>query len=266
MTARNPNVVARHARALAQYGLAVVPLHPRREDGSCDCRKRHKCPTPGKHPRILWKDRPAEPPTEEELERWWRTWPDSGIGVILGDRHCALDIDHHPGGADGPAVLARLQAEHDALPNTWRATSPAGGGGHLYFANHGRFTSLRQIADGIQLRAGRHVMVLPPTYGRAWIASPRQAPLADLPVWVADLAQRKRRQQASGGGWVAEELLPDNRHPTYVRVALELARMRLPAGVIAEMLAVVDHRMAQPPKKDRDELDSIAAWAVEEAA
>jgi Bifunctional DNA primase/polymerase, N-terminal len=193
-------------------------------------------------------------------------WSDSGIGVILGDRHCALDIDHHPGGADGPAELARLQAEHGALPNAWHATSPAGGGGHMYFANHGRFTSVHQVAPGIQLRAGRHVMVLPPTHGREWLTSPRQAPLPDLPVWVADLAQRKRRATPNGGYRVAEELLPDNRHPTYVHIALELARLRLPAAVIAEMLAVVDQRMARPPKEDSHELDSIAAWAVGEVA
>jgi hypothetical protein len=260
----DPEVVARHARALARYDLAIVPTHPRREDGSCDCRKRHDCQTPGKHPRILWKKRPADPPTAEELERWWRVWPDSGIGVILGERHCALDVDHHPGGADGPAVLKGLQAEHEALPTTWHATSPSAGH-HLYFANHGRFTSVHQIADGVQLRAGRHVMVLPPTHGRTWIVSPREAPLADLPVWVADLAQRKRPRRSSDGGYqVTEQLLPDNRHPTYVRVALELARMRLPIEVIAEMLAVVDRRMAQPPKEDPDELASIAAWAAQE--
>jgi putative DNA primase/helicase len=262
-----PDEVVRHARALARFDLAVVPLHPRREDGTCDCRKRDSCKTPGKHPRILWKDRPAEPPTDEELERWWRAWPDSGLGVILGDRLCALDVDHHPGGADGPAVLARLEAEHEPLPDTWHATSPAGGGGHLYFASHGRFASVHQVADGIQLRAGRHVMVLPPTYGRAWLTSPRQAPLADLPIWVANLAQQERRQSAGNGRYrVAEQLLPDDRHPTYVRVAIELARMRLPVEVIAEMLAVIDRRMARPPKDDPDELAAIAAWAVEGAA
>jgi len=266
MTPVDPDTVARHARALTRYDLAIVPLHPCRADGSCDCRKRLRCSTPGKHPRILWKKRPAEPPTADELERWFRTWPDSGLGAILGDRHCALDVDHHRGGPDGPAVLARLQGEHGPLPRTWHATSPSAGH-HLYFANHGRFTTARQVADGVQLRAGRHVMVLPPTHGRTWIVSPRQAPLADLPVWVADLAQRKRQQQTGNGGYqVAERLLPSERHPTYVRVALELARMGLPVDVIAEMLAVVDHRMANPPKDDPDELASIAGWAVEEVA
>ena len=239
MTIAEPREL-QHARALARRGLAIVPLHPLLDDGSCACRKRHECPTPGKHPRILWKHRPAEPPTTEEIERWWRMWPVSGIGVILGDRLCALDVDQHEGGADGPATLAALEHQHAPLPDTWQASSPSGAGRHVYFRNRG-LTSVRPVAPGVQLRAGRHVMVLPPTAGRQWVTAP-DAPLAELPLWVARLAQPRRRANGRAAVEVAERLLPDDRHPTYVRVALELARMRLPEPVIAELLEVIDRR------------------------
>ena len=104
------------ARALALQNLAVMPLHRRVQPGVCSCKSGAECGTPGKHPRIRWKDRPASPPTLEELELWFGRWRDSRLGVLLGDDLCALDVDEHG------ALRARVARSRQA------ARRPDGGG------------------------------------------------------------------------------------------------------------------------------------------
>ena len=133
----------------------------------------------------------------------------------------------------------------------------------MYFHNRG-VTSVRQVAPGIQLRAGRHVMVLPPTAGRRWLHA-RGTPLAELPLgWP-----RPRTRPAAENSRPAASRSRSGSCPTSATPPTSASRSTspawdLPEPVIAEMLAVVDRRMADPPKGDREELDAIAGWAFKE--
>jgi hypothetical protein len=249
-----------HARALAlHYGLAVLPLHRETAPGVCSCRNGAACATPAKHPRIRWKDRPAEPPTAEELEHWWRVWPTSRVGILLGDRLCALDVDEH-GETHGLDELADLERTFGALPDTWRALSPAGGL-HVYLALNGEVSSTTHVLrDGVQLRAGRHIMAAPPSDGRSWEISPSEAALARLPAWVGQLVH-----EAEGGRHylpLPGRLAPGWRHDTYVAAARSMARNRFPVAAIVAALTIADRELGDPPKNDHAELRSIAEWAV----
>jgi len=252
-----------HAKALAQrFGLAVMPLHRQVAPGVCSCRHGAGCGTPGKHPRILWADRPADPPTTEELERWWRSWPDSRVGILLGDRLCALDVDEH-GETHGLDTLADLEATFGALPDTWRALSPSGGL-HVYFALDGEVTSTTHEIrkdSGVQLRAGRHIMAAPPSDGREWEISPNEAALARLPAWIPQMI---RETDPAGRRWLPlpDRLTASKRHYSYTAAARSMARNHLPYEAILAALTITDRIIGDPPKNDPEEFERIAKWAI----
>jgi Bifunctional DNA primase/polymerase, N-terminal len=250
-----------HARPLAlQFGLAIVPMHREVAPGACSCRSSAGCGTPGKHPRIRWADRPAEPPTAEELEHWWAVWPDSRVGIILGDRLCAFDVDEH-GEEHGLDALRDLEATFGVLPDTWRALSPSGGV-HVYFRLAGEVTpTTHALRPGVQLRAGRHIMACPPSDGREWEISPAQAALASLPAWVPQLV-RENEPTSRRYLPLSERLRPNWRHDSYVAAARSMARAGFPVDAIEAALTVTDRQLGDPPKNDPAELRSIAEWAT----
>jgi hypothetical protein len=234
----------RHARALAlHFGLAIVPLI----HGT-------------KQPLIRWKDRPALPPSAEEIARWWRDDPSADVGLILGDRLCALDVDEH-GEAHGLDSLDELERMFGPLPETWRALTPSGGL-HVYFALAGEVSSTtHEIAEGVQLRAGRHIIVVPPSAGRSWEMSPSEAALVPLPTWIGQLVQEI---EPNGSAYLP---LPGRvttgfRHPSYVSGARSMARAGFPKEAIVAALVVTDRLFGSPPKDDVGELERLVDWAI----
>jgi hypothetical protein len=201
-----------------------------------------------KRPAIRWGDRVAEPPTADELRDWYARWPNAGVGVIIGDRYAVLDVDEH--GVSGLDSLHALEAEHGTLPQTWRAVTPSGGL-HIWFAlTNGQRASTRELAPGVQLRTGRHVMVMPPAIGREWETSPEDAPLAPLPVWLAAAARER------------EPIGPDvrigegHRHPTMVRLAGAMRRVGADEATILAALHALNRRC--DPEKPDAEVEAIA--------
>jgi hypothetical protein len=258
-------VALQHARVLAQrFGLAILPLHRTLAPGVCSCRKGAACATAGKHPRIRWADRPAEAPSRAELEWWWSSWPDSRVGLLLGDRLCAFDVDEH-GQEHGLDELHDLETTFGRLPDTWRALTPSSGL-HVFFRLAGEVASTtHKLRDGVQLRAGRHVMACPPSDGREWEISPSEVPLADLPSWVPQLI---READPAGRRFLplGERLRPNDRHLSYVAAARSMARIGLPESAISAALNEADRVLGDPPKDDAQELEQIAAWAIDAQA
>jgi hypothetical protein len=257
-----PEVAVRHSIALADiYELAVVPLHREVQPGVCSCRHGADCGTPGKHPRIKWADRSAVPPAREEIERWWRAWPDSRVGVILGDRFAALDVDEH-GDVSGLDQLADLEATFGRLPDTWRDLTPTGGC-HVWFTLDGEVKSTtHKIRDGVQLRAGRHIMAMPPSDGREWEVSPREVSLAPLPTWIPQYLREADPCQTSSYLPLPKRLRTGFRHDSYTAAARSMARAGFPFEAIVAALEITDKMLADSPKDDRQELESVARWAV----
>lgn len=249
-------------QAAARYallGLASIPLQGTHEDGSCEC-GREDCSSPGKHPRIRWAARPAEPPTDEEVLRWWGMWPAAPVGVIIGDRFAVLDVDEH-GDGGGLDALYELEQEHGALPETWRALTPSGGL-HVWFrVPEGVDVALATLAPGVQLRIGRHVIAMPPAPGRQWEIAPDDAPLADLPAWTTTIAY----EAASRPLEIPERIPVDMRHGTLVRIARSMRRRGMRRAAIVAALREVDREQVDHPPGSRvitdAELQGIADWA-----
>jgi hypothetical protein len=65
----------------AALGWHIFPLYSIRFDKKCGCGK-PECTSPGKHPRIKWKEGATCDPVE--VEKLWRKWPNAGIGLATG--------------------------------------------------------------------------------------------------------------------------------------------------------------------------------------
>jgi len=140
-----------------QLGWSVIPAHTAGPDRSCSCGRDH-CASPGKHPRIKWAAYQERLPTEEEVQRWWRRWPEANIAVVTGKVSgiVVLDVDPRHGGDESLRDLG-------GLPDTTTAIT-GGGGLHLVFAHPRREIPNRaSIWPGIDLRGDGGYIIAPPS-------------------------------------------------------------------------------------------------------
>jgi Bifunctional DNA primase/polymerase, N-terminal len=75
-----------------------------------------------------WKALQNQPPTADEVRRWWHDFPYGNVGVVLGQVSGLVRVD-----VDGPEG-ERLFSEWSAgdLPPTWTFRSSPEGRGLLY--------------------------------------------------------------------------------------------------------------------------------------
>lgn len=236
--------VSEAQRAAARYsmlGLGVVPIR-----------------LDTKRPALKWADRPAEPPSVEELRDWYGRWPNAGVGCIIGDRYAVLDVDEH--GISGLESLAELEAEHGPLPHTWRELTPTGGL-HVWFQVNGHAVATRELAPGVQLRTGRHVLVMPPAIGRVWEIDPDEAELAPLPEWLTAATHKRGRAPVAPD----EPITEGHRHAFLLRLAGALRRQGADEGTIRAALHQANQTRCSPPKDEAD-VEALAADVTERYA
>jgi hypothetical protein len=181
------------ALAYAKRGMAVIPLHTPtgNPDKPCSCgRPECRGRKAGKDPRTPhgYKDATTD---AEQIGKWWRDFRIANIGIVTGtpSRLAVLDVDMH--GVDGRSVLHELEAQHGALPDTWRVTTH-GGGIHYYFRiPEGVTISGGTLDYGIDLKAEGGYVVAPPSLHPLgghyeWEQGPDDLPEpAPLPEWIA---------------------------------------------------------------------------------
>ncbi len=173
----------------AAHGWPVVPLHAPGASG-CSCR-RGECGSPGKHPRTARGLHDAST-DHDRISAWWQRWPDANLGVVTGADSglLVLDIDL----PDGPSSLARLEAEHAALPATCEQRTGSGGR-QLLFAHPGHPVSNRtRLEPGIDVRGDGGYIVVPPS---AHVSGGRyqwtgRVPPATPPEWLLQHLDRTR--------------------------------------------------------------------------
>jgi len=149
-----------HYRA---QGLIPIPLHDI-HSGVCSCeeKKREKCDSGGKHPRV--NRQTAIDATEEQWRRWVKAWPHMNIGILTGNETglFVVDIDPRHG---GDKSLAELITQKGPLPTTVSA-STGGGGNHYLFLIPGGASisnSANEVAPGIDIRGDGGLIVVEPS-------------------------------------------------------------------------------------------------------
>jgi hypothetical protein len=181
------------ASALAAQGLAVFPLHypvQRRHNLACSC-GRVDCASPAKHPfsRLVphgLKDATTDP---KQIAAWWGNNPYLNIAVATNGL-LVLDVDPRHGGYES---LIELEEAADILPHTWCVITGSEGR-HIYMAlpnGTSVSNSAGKLGHGLDIRTTGGYVVAPPSIhisGKAysWLESPKDAPLAPAPAWLAD--------------------------------------------------------------------------------
>lgn len=227
--------------------------------------------TGGKHPLVRWQAFQERLPTREELEEWYRRWPDAGVGIVTGrvSGLVVLDVDPRH---DGDESLAALEREYGALPLTIEAIS-GGGGRHIYFEYPGgELRNRAALAPGIDLRAEGGLVVAPPSVhasGRRyeWEVShhPDDTELAAMPGWMLRLALG----EAPGRGhpvayWrelVERGVGEGERNSTIASLAGHLLWHGVDQEVALELLLAWNRVRCRPPLADEEvaaTVDSIA--------
>lgn len=209
----------------AGHGWPVLPLHTPTASG-CSCTT-VDCGSPGKHPRTLrgLHDATTDP---DQVRAWWTRWSDANVGVTTGatSKLLVVDIDL----PDGPASLARLEADHGRLPATCQQRTGSGGR-QLLFTHPGRTVANRTgLEPGIDIRGDGGYIVVPPsrhTSGERyrWVG---HTPPAAAPAWLLTLLDRRRTPPHTAHDQASYPPLPAELHAhAYAAAALrgELARV-----------------------------------------
>jgi hypothetical protein len=139
-----------------------------------------------------WPDRATD--DEDQVAGWWRKWRGANIGVATGGKSGVLVVDVD--GATGRASLVALEAEHGALPSTYRvSTGRKDGGEHFYFAiphsaqvstRGGLWPGIDIMGDGGQAVGAGSLH----RSGRRYAATDPTAPVAPAPDWLLTAIER----------------------------------------------------------------------------
>lgn len=134
-----------------------------------------------------------EPAPAEQVDAWWRRWPDANVAVVTGTVSgvAVLDVDPRSG---GDVALRALEARSGMLPETVEAVS-GGGGRHVWLTATAALPSA-VVAPGLELKAERGIVLAPPSRhasGARYAWAPGHGPddrsLAVVPEWLAALAR-----------------------------------------------------------------------------
>jgi hypothetical protein len=209
--AGNANLEA--ALALATAGLRIFPA--------------------GADKRPLFKDWQSIATSDLDIiHDWWRRAPYALPAIPCGPNNLVvLDLDRHPGGADGVVAFKQLVEAHGGLPPCPMVRTPNGGGLHVYFRQpdgeplgNGRGS----LPDGCDVRgAGGFVIgpgaVLPD--GRGWIPVKGRPAVGKetappLPDWPQELIRRTNGTGADAPEAEPSEATSDERGRAYALAAL----------------------------------------------
>jgi putative DNA primase/helicase len=138
----------------------------------------------------------------EQIEAWWRCWPNANVGVATGavSGIWVLDVDPDKG---GDRSLAEFEALFETLGPTWRVET-GGGGLHYWFRAPGEplRSNAGRLGPGLDVRADGGYVVAPPSRHRSGHAyrwdepsCPTRAPILQAPRWLLDLLREEPRQK-----------------------------------------------------------------------
>jgi hypothetical protein len=180
----HPQDTHEYARAYAELGLGVVPVHGIVAGGACACGK--DCgKNAGKHPIALLVRRGVKDASTcpETVSGWYREWPAANVAIACGSISEIVVVD-----SDGETGVAEL--ERRGYPATWTARSGSGGL-HVYLGHPGHRVGNWKIPGIGDLRADGGCIVAPPSRHRSggryeWLPglAPWDVDLASAPAWV----------------------------------------------------------------------------------
>jgi putative DNA primase/helicase len=171
------------ALSLANQGLKLIPVH-RTNGNECSCRIKG-CKSAGKHPRL--KNWPSRATADAKIiESWFEKWPDTNIGVKLGEESDVVDVEFDD--AEGEETAQRL------LSGIKTPTFKSKRSTHRLFRFPAQLIEMKAVlkVDGLEIRLGAGnkgaQSVLPPSLHKSgikyeWVQglSPKDCCIAEFP-------------------------------------------------------------------------------------
>jgi hypothetical protein len=215
-----------------------------------------------KRPIVRWEPFQNRLPTREEVEGWFRRWPDANLGIVTGaiSGLVVLDVDPRHGGEDS---LSQLEEQHEVLPETVEAMT-GGGGRHLYFAHPGGSVPNKvALAPGIDLRGDGGMVVAPPSRhpsGQRYIwevsHDPDDVAPAPVPPWLVALLQRDVAHPGHALGYwralVRRGVDEGERNNTVASLTGHLLWHEVDPEVVMELLLCWNRVRCRPPLDDEE--------------
>lgn len=240
----------------ARHGFRVFPLHTVNDDGTCSCGDLN-CANAGKHPRTQTGFKQATM-DDFEIRRFWTRWPDANIGIATSDGLGVIDVDPRAGGDES---VARLERDHDRLPNAYEVAT-GGGGRHLY-VRVPEGTRSRTLAQGVDFKAEGGYVVAPPSRhasGNEYVlVSAGEIPPA--PEWLLTLVHVRR----NGSAPLRKELREGERNAALASIAGSLRNKGLEREEIEAALSTINETRCEPPLAHEEVAriaESIARYEV----
>jgi hypothetical protein len=241
------------ARGYAALGWSVIPIQAR-----------------GKRPLVPWLEFQSRAASIEEIDAWYRRWPDANVGIVTGDVSglVVVDVDPAHGGA---ASLEEIAREHGPLLEGVEVAT-GGGGRHFYFAHPGGLVPNRAgLYAGIDVRGDGGCVVAPPSIHPSgqryrWVAgrAPGEKGLPQLPAWAAQLLTGEHKRGRPLREWrslVREGVEEGRRNSSIASLAGHLLWHGVDADIVLELMLAWNRARCRPPLADQEVravVDSIA--------
>jgi putative DNA primase/helicase len=216
---------------------------------------------------VSWKAYQTIRAPEELIHSWFeRQFVGAGLGLVTGTVSGLVVVD-----IDAPDDAEFDIAEHGGLPQTPSVRTAKGV--HYYFL-HPLGGAINGKLPWGDLKGDGGYVLAPPTIHPdthepyTWITSPKAAPLAPLPEWIAALCEQVpvggngngHDQHKPAAPPVDEEIAPGRRNSTLASLAGSLRRRGLSAEEIYPALLAVNDGRCRPP------LDPSEVWTIAQSA
>jgi len=251
-------------------GLAVLPLY-RPKDGNCSCSRGATCESPGKHPRVKWREYQERGPSTEELKKWRPLFETGNVGLICGEPSgglVVLDFDNRL------ALENFLDVDSDLRQAT--PVSETARGGHIWLQTLNPPPCSRIDELGLDIKGRGGLIVAPPSLhatGKEYCFLSEPPAILQVPDFTAWL---KERLENLGVAWQPEhqgesdgtrtrldvaaalaDLEEGNRNDTFCRVAGRLHHDGWGRAEILALLAPHAERVGFPLTDLEEEVQGI---------
>ncbi len=238
-------------KELLQKGFNVIPIYGITKQGMCQCGD-PECPSPGKHPKIPWREFQEKRVTEQRCRLWFRD-EDTNIGIITGKISNLVVVDEDEQEATNPLNL----------PQTL-TVSTSQGRRHFYYKYP---EGIEEIKTGplknfpkVDIKGDGGFVVCPPSRhisGTQYKFVNESQPMVEFPTRVLAVSQKPT---------LVEDVDEGERNVTLTKLAGSLLGRGLPKERVLSLVQSHNILHCHPPLSEKEVEGIVLGIAKSEEA